>query len=178
MHDCKCKTVVQRPGGGRPSPIGATPQVEQPECLRETLFSIVHRKHKTNAPLSYRAHIGSQGDICRRGNPTNPAKYTLINDWNTVRKHDDRLRKKMINRSRLSTWSQLVDEHTPVDPSIPPLWSSKCGCTSHQHRPDRRRRRLYKKSYASQKLAPCGRSQLTTTVPLCYHNNSSGFARM
>ena len=37
-------------------------------------------------------------------------------------------------RDRLSAWSRCDERRTPVDPPIPPLWSSKCSPAPHQLR--------------------------------------------
>ena len=60
-------------------PIGqarVTLRLGRPECLRETLFSIVHRKHKTNAAPSHRIVRKSAGHLQKR-NLTNPAKHII-----------------------------------------------------------------------------------------------------
>jgi len=45
---------------------GATPRGGRPECLRETLFSMVHRKHKTNAAPSHYSVRKSAGHLQKR----------------------------------------------------------------------------------------------------------------
>jgi len=88
---------------------GATPRGGRPECLRETLFSMVHRKHKTNAAPSHYSVRKSAGHLQKRKSDK------------PGRAHHRQMEHRLVPASR----------RTPVDLSIPPLWSSRCSYTSH-----------------------------------------------
>ena len=86
----------------------------RPECLRETLFSMVHRKHKTNAAPSYDAVRKSAGRLQKRKSDKRSSAH---------RQQMERRRGPGCEASR-----------TLVDLSIPPLWSSRSSSTSHRPR--------------------------------------------
>jgi len=59
---------------------GAALRDGRPECSRETLFSMIHNEHKTNAAPSRL----SRRDICSGGDPTDRAEH-IVDGWNAVR---------------------------------------------------------------------------------------------
>ena len=119
IHKCKCKTHVHRPAGRSDRPVRHR-EMEDPSVYAKRSFPL-STVNTRQTPRRVNAQSASQRDICRRGNPTNPAGTSSTNGTRFGK--------------RLSTWSRSEEKRAPVDSSIPPLWSSKCSSTSHRLRP-------------------------------------------